>query len=71
MVSVLDCTENMDDITHLFAQFSKPSYNNESFLSPTVPWDIKFECQETSQFQSAILAMLDKKNWPSYFLFCC
>ena len=34
MVSVLDCTENLEDITHLFVHFSKLSDNYETFLSP-------------------------------------
>ena len=34
MVSVLDCSKNMEDITHIFVKFYKPSYNYETFLSP-------------------------------------
>ena len=41
---VLDCTEFVDGISQLFVQTSKPSYNYETFLSPTGatgPWFLR------------------------------
>ena len=34
-VSVIDCIEFIEDISQLLVKITKPSYNYETFLSPT------------------------------------